>query len=362
MRRRIDDVDCAILEQLNLRAEIVLEVGSLKAEQDAAVYRAGRERDLVAKLSEANAGPFPHEGIAPVFREVISATRSLESRLRIAYLGPEGTYSHLAARQQFGHCVEYVSASAISEIFRLVERGGADLGVVPVENTTEGAVTPSLDALVDSKVALCGEIIVPVTHQLLSKSGRREDIQQVASHTQPLGQCREWLEMHLPGIPRMETASTVVAAQRAAADESLAAIGSSVAAEVYGLKVVEANIQDRGDNTTRFVIVGNDSPASTGHDLTSVVYTIRRDESGALHRLIEPFARHGVTLTAIHSRPIRGHHWEYHFFLDLEGHPSEENVAIALREAATCADSYRILGSFPRAQASAREATEGDAS
>ncbi len=362
LRRRIDQVDRTILEQLNLRAKIVQEVGALKAQQGEVVYRAGRERDLLAGLLDANEGPFPHEAVAPVFREIISATRSLQGRLRVAYLGPEGTYSHLAARQQFGNCVDFVSANAISEIFTLVERGGAELGVVPVENTTEGAVTPSFDAMVDSKVTLCGEILVPVQHQLLSQSGRVEDIQQVASHPQPLGQCREWLEMHLPEIPRIETASTVVAAKRAASDPGLAAIGSVMAAEVHNLKVVAANIEDRGDNTTRFVIVGSHLPAPTGRDLTSVVYTIRRDESGALHRLIEPFARHGVTLTAIHSRPIRGQSWEYHFFLDLEGHSSEENVVTALREAAACADSYRILGSFPRALACTREATEGDAS
>jgi chorismate mutase/prephenate dehydratase len=359
LRRRIDEVDHSILENLNLRAKIVQEVGTLKAQEGEAVYRAGRERDLVAGLRESNEGPFPNEGIGPVFREVISATRSLESRLRVAYLGPEGTYSHLAARQQFVNCVDFVSANTIPEIFTLVERGGADLGVVPVENTTEGAVTPSFDALVDSKVTLCGEILVPVQHQLFSQSGRLEDIQQVASHPQPLGQCREWLDMHLPGIPRIETASTVVAAQRATSDTGLAVIGSSMAAEVHDLKIVAADIEDRGDNTTRFVIVGNDLPAPTGRDLTSVVYTIRRDESGALHRLIEPFARHGVTLTAIHSRPIRGQSWEYHFFLDLEGHSSEENVVTALREAAACADSYRILGSFPRALACTREANEG---
>lgn len=362
LRHRIDDVDRAILEQLNLRAEIVQEVGDLKAARAEVVYRSGRERDLVESLREANHGPFPDEGIGPVFREVISATRSLESRLRVAYLGPEGTYSHLAARRQFGKCVDFVAASAISEIFTLVERGGADLGVVPVENTTEGAVTQSFDALVNSKVTLVGEILVPVQHQLLSQSGRMEDIQQVASHPQPLGQCREWLEMHLAGLPRMETASTVVAAQRAASDSSLAAIGSSLAAEVNNLKVVAGNIEDRGDNTTRFVVIGNDVSTPTGRDLTSVVYTIRRDESGALHRLIEPFARHGVTLTGIHSRPIRGQSWEYHFFLDLEGHATEENVSTALREAAESADSYRILGSFPRALACTRGECEGDAS
>ncbi len=350
LRHQIDVVDRSILEKLNERAEIVKRVGDAKESSASPIYRAGRERDLVSALSGINSGPFPDEGIASVFREIISATRSLERRLRVAYLGPEGTYSHLAVRKQFGSCIDLVPARAISEIFTLVERGGADLGVVPMENTTEGAVTPSFDAMVDMKTTVCGEVIVPVAHQLLSRSGRLEDIGSVVSHPQPLGQCREWLDRNLPTIPRVEAASTALAAERAKDDPSLAAIGSTVAAEVNDLQIAAADIEDRRGNTTRFVVIGNDAAPPTGNDLTSILYTIRRDESGALHKLLEPFSRHGVTLTSIQSRPIQGHHWEYHFFLDVEGHISEERVAAALRDAADCADSYRVLGSFPRAE------------
>jgi chorismate mutase / prephenate dehydratase len=349
LRRSIDSIDRSILELLNQRAQIVKQVGEAKRRTSKPIYHAGRERDLVAALRSENPGPFPDEGIAPVFREIISATRSLEGPLRVAYLGPEGTYSHLAARKQFGSCGEFLSMLSISEIFRAVETGAAEFGIIPIENTTEGAVTSSLDAMVDAKVTLCAEVLVPISHQLLSRSGKLEDIQSVVSHPQPLAQCRGWLDRHLPGIPRVATASTVTAAKRAVEDPSLAAIGSALAGELNGLAVVAADIEDDRDNTTRFVVIGREGPGPSGHDLTSAVYTIRRDQSGALYRLLEPFSRHGITLTALQCRPIQGHHWEYHFFLDLEGHASQPDVAKALTEAASCADSYRVLGSFPRA-------------
>jgi len=349
LRRSIDSIDRSILELLNQRAQVVKRVGETKRRVASPIYHAGRERDLVSALRSENAGPFPDEGIAPVFREIVSATRSLEGPLRVAYLGPEGTYSHLAARKQFGSCVAFLPVLSHLEIFRAVETGAAEFGIVPVENTTEGAVTPSLDAMVDAKVTLCGEVILPISHQLLSRSGKLEDVQSVVSHPQPLAQCRGWLDRHLPGIPRVAAASTVAAARRAAEDPTFAAIGSALAGELNGLRVVAAGIEDDRDNTTRFVVIGREGPGPSGHDLTSAVYTIRRDQSGALYRLLEPFSRNGITLTALQCRPIQGHHWEYHFFLDLEGHVSQPEVEKALTEAASSADSYRVLGSFPRA-------------
>jgi chorismate mutase/prephenate dehydratase len=349
LRRRIDAVDRAILERLNERARLVGAVGRIKQARGAAVYAAGRERDIVDALRRENPGPFPEAGIAPVFREIISATRSLEATVRVAYLGPEGTFTHLAASRQFGALADLTGVASIAEVFAAVERDKADLGIVPVENTTTGIVTETFDAFDEFAVSVCGEALLRISNDLLSKSGRREDVRRVASHPQPLAQCRQWLERHLPGVARVETPSTAAAAREAAEDGQVAAIASAMAGVVWGLRTVEASIEDRSDNTTRFLVLGKESPAPTGNDLTSVVFTIRKDEAGALHRLLEPFARCGINLTSIQQRPLRGKPWEYLFFVDLEGHRSSPSVREALEAAARRAHSHRILGSFPRA-------------
>ncbi len=359
LREGIDAIDDAILEQLNERARLGQAVGALKRQAQAPIYSASRERDLVARLAARNPGPFPTPALRAVFREIISAVRSLEGPLRVAYFGPEGTFTHLAARQQFGGQAELSPFPSIPEVIAAVERGAVDLGVVPVENTTEGVVTETLDTLMEASVTLCGEIQLRVSQQLLSRSGRIEDVKRVASHPQPLAQCRGWLERTLPGVERVVTASTAAAARLAADDPAVAAIGSQAAAEAYGLEVVAPGIEDRRDNTTRFLVVGRDPAPPSGCDLTSVVFTVGKHEAGALHRLLEPFAAEGVNLTAIQSRPIKGKPWEYLFFLDLEGHSNEERVARALAEAARRANSHRVLGSFPRA--SVRPAERGAA-
>lgn len=349
LRLRIDEVDRALLEQLNARARLVQEVGRLKDTTGAALYAPAREREIVQRLAAGNPGPFPNRALPHVFREIISATRSLEGAVRVAFLGPEGTFCHQAARGQFGAQAEFEPMTTIPEVIAAVERGAVDFGVVPVENTTEGVVTETLDTFAESDVLICGELLLRISENLLSRSGRREDIRQVVSHPQPLAQCRRWLDRHLPGVDRLEMPSTSAAARRAAEDGSVAAIASALAAEIYGLETVEASIEDRRDNATRFLVIGARSAAPTGQDLTSAVFTVRKDQSGALHRLLEPFARHGVNLTSIQSRPIKGKPWEYLFFVDMEGHQDEEAVALALKDAADCAFSYRVLGSFPRA-------------
>ena len=349
LRERIDAVDAAILERLNERARIVQEVGRLKASSGAAVYSAEREKAIVERLTGANPGPFPNAGIGPVFREIISATRSLERVLRVGYLGPEGTFSHLAASERFGRMADLMPQSSIADVYRAVERGAVDLGVVPFENTTDGVVTQSFDRLPEFEGTLCGELQLRISHSLLSRSGRLEDARRVVSHPQPLAQCRGWLDRNLPGVERVDVPSTAVAAQQAAEDGSTAAIGSALLADVYGLEVAEAGIEDRRDNTTRFLLLGKRAMAPTGHDLTSVVFTLHKDESGALHRLLEPFARCGVNLTALQLRPLEGKPWEYLFFLDVEGHREEPRVARALEAAAAVSHSHRVLGSYPRA-------------
>ncbi len=350
LRERVDAIDRTILDELNARAALVQAIGKLKAATGSAVYEAARERQIVEQLTARNPGPFPSEGIAPVFREIISATRSLERVLRVGYFGPEGTFTHLAARRQFGQLAELASLGSIAEVFSAVERRQLDLGVVPVENTTEGVVTQTFDALAEHDVSICGEVVLRISQQLLSRSGRLEDVRQVVSHPQPLAQCRLWLDRHLTGIERVEAASTAVAARLAAEDGSLAAIGSSIAAEVYGLRTIEASIEDRRDNTTRFVVIGQLAPPASGNDLTSVLFTIRKDEAGALHRLLAPFADQGLNLTSIQLRPIKGKPWEYLFFLDVEGHRSDLRLVQALESATRVAHTQRILGSFPRAE------------
>jgi chorismate mutase / prephenate dehydratase len=351
LRAEIDRIDASLLDAMNQRARCVQEVGRIKAEAGLEVYSAARERDLVETLRLANPGPFPAEAVEPVFREIISATRSLERRLRVAYLGPEGTFSHLAARKHFGASVELTPTAAIGEVFAAVERGQVELGLVPVENTTEGVVTQTLDAFVDSELTICGEVLLRISQQLLSQSGRLADVKRVASIPQALAQCRLWLERHLPGVERIESASTAAAARLAASDAGVAAIASAAAGTAYGLATVEGAIEDRRDNTTRFLLLGRQPAPPSASDLTSAVFTVRKAQAGALHRLLEPFARLGVNLTSIQSRPMPGKPFEYLFYLDLEGHRDDPRVASALAEAATQAHSHRVLGSFPRATA-----------
>jgi chorismate mutase/prephenate dehydratase len=350
LRKGIDAIDAEILDRLNQRARRVQRVGELKdGGRRGPIYVASRERDLVSTLIEANPGPFPNAGIPHVFREIISATRSLEERVRVAFLGPDGTFSHQAASRQFGAQVDFVPVTNMRDVFTLTERGDTHFGVVPVENTIEGPITVTFDALVETEVTICSEIKLEISEHLMSRTGRLEDIQKVASHPQPLAQCRHWLETHLHGIETIETTSTAAAAQLAHADEKVASIGSAVTAEVYDLMTIASSIEDQRGNTTRFLVIGREIPAPSGQDLTSAVFTVRRDLSGALHSLLGPFARNDVNLTAVQSRPMKGKPWEYIFIVDMEGHQEDANVAQALREAGEVAASHKVLGSFPRA-------------
>ena len=350
LRDEIDAIDAEILSCLNRRASRVQRVGELKqGGLRGPIYIAARERDLVRELIKNNAGPFPSAGIPHVFREIISATRSLEERVRVAYLGPDGTFSHQAAVRQFGAQVDFVPVTTMRDVFTMTERGDTHFGVVPVENTIEGPISVTFDALVETDVTICSEIKLEISEHLMNRTGKLEDIQKVASHPQPLAQCRGWLEANLHGVETIETTSTAAAAQLAHADEKVASIGSEVTAEVYDLLAVASGIEDHRGNTTRFLVVGRETPAPSGQDLTSAIFTVRRDQSGALHDLLGPFAKNGVNLTAVQSRPMKGKPWEYNFIVDLEGHQNESAVKRALAEAAEVAASYKVLGSFPRA-------------
>ena len=351
-RAEIDRVDDRILELLNERARCNAEIGQLKASEETSVFVPSRELEIFERLEARNPGPFPSAAIRNVFREIISASVSLQRGVRVAYLGPPATYTHQAAIQQFGQMADFVAASTIAEIFDTVESSGAEFGVVPVENSSEGVVSHTLDLFVESPLTICAEIHVSVHHDLLSKTGEQSSIRAVHSHPQALAQCRRWLELNLPNVPQYSTHSTALAAELATNDESVAAIASPVAAQLYALHVVHSGIEDVPNNLTRFVVIGRKAPKRSARDITSLLFSIKRDQVGALHRALEPFATHAVNLTRIESRPTKVRAWEYIFFCDFEGHIEDPNVAKAIEELRECCDFVKVLGSYPRADAS----------
>jgi len=350
LRRQIDRLDDRLLALLNRRARLAQAVGAAKARAHTDVYAPGREKGVLARLVRANRGPLTAEHVRAIFREVISASRSLEDRLRVAYFGQQASFAHLAAMAQFGGAAEYRAAGTIEEVFHDVENGRTHLGVVPVENSTEGAVFRTLDLLVDSPLAICAEITLPIRHCLLARRGTTlARVRRVTAHPQALAQCRQWLAAHLPAVPQLEAASNASGAERAAGEAGTAAIAAEAAGEVYGLAVLAHGIQDDAGNTTRFLVLGaSDSPDPSGDDKTSLVVSVR-DEVGVLAKLLRPFAQHGIDLIKIESRPLRERPWEYYFFLDLRGHRSEARVARALAAVARRALRAKVLGSYPAA-------------
>jgi chorismate mutase/prephenate dehydratase len=352
LRRHIDRIDDQLLRLLNRRARVVLAIAEQKARTNSGVYAPGREKSVLARLVRANTGPLPEHLVRAIFREIISASRSLEARLRVAYLGPEATYTHLAARQQFGAAAEYGPAATIAEVFHEVESGRAQLGVVPVENSTEGMVAHTLDLLVDSPLHICAEVSLPVRHCLLARPGTTLGVvRRIVAHPQALAQCRRWLAEHLPGVATEPEASNARAAERARDEGGVAAVAAAAAAEAYGLGVLAHAIQDEPDNLTRFLVLApHDAEQPTGDDKTSLLFSVR-DEVGILVRMLRPFAAHHIDLIKIESRPLRGRPWEYVFFLDLKGHRRERRVEQALGEVERAALRLKILGSYPAAPA-----------
>jgi len=349
-RRSIDEIDDRILELLNRRAEVNAEVGRIKAEEGATSFVPGRELEIFDRLEAANPGPFPTSAIRNVFREILSASIALQRGVKVSYLGPRGTYSHQAAIQQFGQMAELQPATTFADIFEAVESQRAEFGVVPVENSNEGVVSHTLDLFVDSPLTIGAEIHVAIHHDLLSSSGDLQQIKAVYSHPQPLAQCRRWLELNLAGVPQHSTHSTAEAAELASRDETAAAIASPVAGELYGLRVVRTGVEDNKDNTTRFLVISREQTRRSSRDITSLLFSIKRDTAGALYKALEPFAQHGVNLTRIESRPTRVRAWEYVFFCDFEGHVEDEAVAQAIAELEPRCDFVKVLGSYPRAE------------
>jgi chorismate mutase/prephenate dehydratase len=349
LRARIDAIDDALLRLLNDRADVVQEVGRLKRERQDPVYVPVRERAIVERLAQHNPGPFPSDAIRPVFQEIISACLSLELPLKVAYLGPEATFTHMACKKRFGMSAVYLPTGTISGVFDDVEKGRADFGVVPVENSTEGVVNHTLDSFVESPLRICGQIVIEVSHCLLHRTGDLGQIQKVYSHPQAVAQCRKWLAENLPQVAVIEVASTALAARLAKDDPQSAAVASELAGQLYDLRVVRRRIEDVAQNVTRFLVVGTQSSERTGVDRTSILFSVK-DEPGVLFRVLAPFANHRLNLTKIESRPSRKRPWEYIFFIDLDGHRDDPAVAQAIAEFSSACELVKILGSYPRSE------------
>lgn len=343
-RDKIDAIDEQMLDLVNERARLAREIGSLKG--NGTIYRPEREAQVLRRLIDHNKGPLSDEAITAIFRQVMSNCRALEKELSVAFLGPLGTFSEEAATKQFGELSAPVQCSSIDEVFRVVEAGRVDYGVVPVENSTEGAIGRTLDLLIGTNLKICGEVELPVHHNLLSRQDNPEKIRKLYSHTQSLAQCHEWLNQNLPNVERHAVISNAEAARIAAEEENAAAIAGLRAAELFKLNVLARNVEDDPRNTTRFLILAAHDVAPSGRDKTSLAMATR-NLPGAMVSLLEPLARHQVSMTKLESRPSKTGIWEYVFFVDIEGHHDDDAVAKALVELQQRAAFLKVLGSYP---------------
>lgn len=351
LRQQIDNLDDRILALLNERARLAQAIGHLK---NGTVYRPEREAQVIRRLQAANAGPLPAEAVERLFREIMSACRALEQPLSVAYLGPTGTFSEAAVIKQFGHAIDGLPMASIDEVFHAVERGEAQFGIVPVENSTEGAVNRTLDLLLTSPLKICGEVMLRVRQHLLRRAdavaGQTEldAIKVVYSHAQSLAQCHEWLNRNLPQASRIRVTSNGEAARMAAEDVSAAAVAGEIAAERYGLAIIARDIEDDPNNTTRFLVLSQTDAAPSGRDKTSLVLSTK-NKPGTLLELLTPFARNGISLTKLESRPVRNGLWEYVFFVDFEGHRNDALVQDTLAAVEPHTTLLKVLGSYPTA-------------
>ncbi len=344
LRKEIDALNDQLAALVQRRAGLAQRIGALKG--GAGAYRPEREAEILRRVAKTNSGPLGAEQMLAVFREIISACRALEEPLRVAYLGPAGTFSEMAVLQQFGHSAEALACASIDEAFRAAETGDAQFAVVPVENSTEGAIGRTLDLLLATPLKICGEVVLRVHQNLMRKGKGLKNVKRVYSHQQSLAQCQKWLAQNLPGVERIAVASNAEAARLAAKEKAACAVGPKLAAARYGLQVIAANIEDEASNRTRFAVLGALEPGPSGHDGTSIVMSAP-NRPGAVHALLEPFARHGVSMSRLESRPTRVGKWEYYFYVDLEGHRSDAPLAAALAELEKLAPFLKILGSYP---------------
>lgn len=346
LRNEIDDLDTKVLELLNKRAGIVIEIANIKRKAGLKFHSPEREKAILDRITALNRGPFPNDALRFIFREIISASLSLEEPLKVAYLGPEGTFTNLAAIRHFGSSAKYIPVDSIKAVFDAVERGGTDYGLVPIENSNEGVVSSTLDMFMDYDLKISAEVMIEVSHNLLSKSGDKTKIKRIYSHPHATSQCKMWLEANIPNIPIYETTSTAKAAEIASKDEDAAAIASELAAKIYDLKFVERHIEDNRNNFTRFLIIAKDYQSKTGTDKTSIMISVK-DKPGALYEILLPFKKSKINLTKIESRPSKRKAWEYIFFIDMEGHIDDKKVSKAIEEVKENCLYLKHLGSYP---------------
>lgn len=347
-RKAIDQLDHQIVALLNERTKHVLGIGEIKLKQGEEIYAPHRERAVLERLCAMNDGPITDESLRAIYREVMSSALSLEKSLTIAYLGPEATFTHLAAIRKFGSSLRYAAQKTIADVFNEVSKDRADYGVVPVENSTEGVVTHTLDMFVDSDLQIVAQIVMPIQHCLVSKV-KREQVKKLYSHPQALAQCRAWVQNHLPNVEVVESSSTTRAAELVRREKGSAAIASSLAAKLYSLQILESDIQDNSANATRFLVLGRKGPPPTGKDRTSLVVSIAH-EVGALHKTLAPFRRYRLNMTKIESRPNKLRAWEYFFFIDVDGHQKDRKVAKAIEQLQEHCRFVKVLGSFPNGE------------
>lgn len=347
LRREVDSLDEQILSLLNKRAKVAMSIGKLKSKLGQPSYSPSREAQVMARMLKLNKGPLPPESLKAIYSEIISACRRLESPIKVAYLGPEFSYTHIACKHYFGHSVELCPVPTVQDVFVEVERGNVDYGLVPIENTAEGEVNDTLDMLIRSDVKICAEVLFPIHHCLLAKC-ELEEIKVVYSRDIALAQCKGWLSKNLPNAQLLPVSSTAEGARRAANEPNAAAIGHALAAERYGLNVLAVNIEDMPGNKTRFLVLGREIPSPTGHDKTSILFSVAH-RPGTLYRALGALQRYNINMTMIASRPARHTPWEYFFFVDFQGHVEDEPVKMALDEMRRECLFLKVLGSYPEA-------------
>ncbi len=351
LRARMDEINLKILRLVSLRANLAMEIGRLK-HHHGEVYQPARERAIIEKMIAENQGPLTDEQLKRIYVEIISACRALEHEPRVAFLGPEHTYSHEAARMRFGSSVELIPLESFAAVFQAIENGRADFGVVPVENSTEGSVTLTLDLLIDTALVIIGEVLLPILHSIMSLGGVAGEVKRIVSHQQSLAQCRGYLSSNFPDCETEAVASNALAAKRAAGDSSIAAIASAAASEAYGLKLIASNVQDVAANTTRFLVMGTRPVARSGKDKTTLLFAVA-DRVGTLNQALNLFSRNAINISKIESRPLRARPWEYLFFVDVMGHRDDPKLARALKALERKALFLKVLGSYPEGRSAA---------
>ncbi len=349
LREEIDKIDLKLLDLLNLRAELVKEVVKEKEKRNMNIFDPSREKKIIERLKKNNKGPLKENDIEIIMEAIFKIFRGIESPIRVAYLGPEGTFTHQAALKTFGEKDIYIPCKTIEQVFIEVEKGRADYGVVPIENSTEGIVTHTIDMFMESELKITSEIFLSIHHYLLSSEKSLKNIKKIYSHPQAISQCQKWIEENLPGVKIIETESTSKAAKRVKREKKSGAIGSEIAAKIYKLNILAEKIEDFRENMTRFLVIGKEIPERSGNDKTSVLFSIK-DRVGALHDMLLPFKENGINLTRLESRPSKKKAWDYVFFVDFIGHKDDENVKEALKKLEENSIFLRILGSYPKGE------------